>query len=65
MAHPEAGERVGHEVRRKVLQRFPYSILYTAERWRVWVVAVAHHKRKPDYWRSRVQEKTAGYATSR
>lgn len=40
-------------VRRFVLQRFPYSIAYIAQRQRVLILAVAHGRRRPGYWRVR------------
>ena len=39
--------------RRLPLTRFPYVVLYREEPSSILVVAVAHAKRKPDYWRSR------------
>jgi plasmid stabilization system protein ParE len=41
------------KARRLPLRRFPYSVVYyeTADRLRV--VAIAHHRRKPGYWRGR------------
>ena len=54
VANPEAFQLVGDEVRRKPLRRFPYSLLYVIEPDRIRVVAVAHHKRRPNYWRSRL-----------
>ena len=33
---------------------FPYTILYTAERDAVLIVAVMHLRRKPGYWRQRL-----------
>ena len=53
-ANPEAFLLVSHEVRRKPLRRFPYSLLYVIESDRIRVVAAAHNKRRPDYWRSRI-----------
>jgi plasmid stabilization system protein ParE len=38
---------------RIVMQRYPYSIIFRAVPGIVQVVAVAHHKRKPGYWRQR------------
>ena len=35
------------------LRRFPHSLIYAAEDARIWVLAVAHQKRKPGYWRQR------------
>ncbi len=53
-AHPEAGQLVGSEIRRTLIRRFPYSLLYVIESDRIRVLAVAHQKRRPRYWRNRV-----------
>jgi toxin ParE1/3/4 len=42
------------DVRRKLLRRFPYSIFYTIESDAVVIVAIAHHKRRPGYWKQRL-----------
>jgi len=39
--------------RRFVLERYPFSIVYRFEDGTVYVVAVAHAKRRPGYWRRR------------
>lgn len=39
--------------RRRVVKRFPYSIYYRLIESAVVIVAIAHHKRAPEYWRSR------------
>ena len=39
--------------RRFLTQRFPYLIVYTRESDQVWVVAIAHCKRRPGYWTDR------------
>ena len=54
-ATPEAFQLVGDEVRRKLLGRFPYGLLYAIEPDRLRIVAVAHHKRRPGYWRFRLR----------
>ncbi len=41
-------------VRRKVMQRFPYNVLYTADPDVLYIVAIAHQKRRPDYWLQRL-----------
>lgn len=53
-AHPEACQLVGSEIRRSRIKRFPYSLLYVAESDRIRVLAVAHQKRRPGYWRNRL-----------
>ena len=54
VANPKAFQLVSREIRRKPLRRFPYSLLYVIEADRIRVVAAAHHRRRPDYWRSRL-----------
>ena len=39
--------------RKIVLPRFPYNVYYLETADGIWVAAVAHHKRKPDYWMTR------------
>lgn len=41
------------EFRRYVLGRFPYSIFYLELGNVIWISAVAHSKRKPNYWKVR------------
>ena len=36
-----------------VVLRFPYVVFYVALEEDVWIVAIAHGKRRPDYWRRR------------
>lgn len=42
-----------HGTRRVRMTRFPYFIPYREELSRVLVVAIAHTKRRPGYWRKR------------
>jgi plasmid stabilization system protein ParE len=51
---PEAWPAHDHGTRRYLLRRFPYSVVYRVESTRVLLVAVAHAKRRPGYWKSRV-----------
>lgn len=39
--------------RRKLLRRFPFQIIYEAHEDHIMVVAVAHERRRPGYWRKR------------
>jgi toxin ParE1/3/4 len=41
------------EVSRYVIRRFPYIIFYVEFEAFIWLVAIAHGKRKPDYWKKR------------
>jgi toxin ParE1/3/4 len=51
--YPEAGAKVGNTIRRLTLPKFPYSLLYRMVEEQIRVLAVAHHKRKPQYWADR------------
>lgn len=50
---PGAGRVLPHGNRRVSLRRFPYHLLYRIEATRVFVLAIAHHRRAPGYWRGR------------
>ena len=41
-------------VHRYRLKRFPYGVVYRTDADAVTVIAVAHLKRKPDYWMNRL-----------
>jgi plasmid stabilization system protein ParE len=51
---PHIGRMVRNDIRRRLVRRFPYSVLYCIESDDVLIVAVAHHHRAPGYWRNRV-----------
>lgn len=42
------------EIRRILVPRFPYHVIYIELPDRVQVLALAHQRRGPDYWRSRI-----------
>jgi plasmid stabilization system protein ParE len=37
-----------------VIQTFPYSVVYRESAKRLLIVAIAHAKRRPGYWRNRI-----------
>lgn len=39
-----------------VVKRFPYLLFYQELEDRIWIAAVAHQKRRPDYWIRRTPE---------
>jgi plasmid stabilization system protein ParE len=51
---PEAWPPFDHGTRRYLLRRFPFSVVYRIEPTRIVIVAVAHARRQPGYWRSRL-----------
>ncbi|MGH7873315.1 MAG: type II toxin-antitoxin system RelE/ParE family toxin [Candidatus Binatia bacterium] len=51
--HPEAGASLGGEFRKRIVPGFPYNIIYRVWQDYIYLVAVAHHSRRPGYWRKR------------
>jgi toxin ParE1/3/4 len=45
---------LGKGVRRKLLRRFPYNLIYAIEPDRIRILAVEHHKRRPGFWSDRL-----------
>jgi plasmid stabilization system protein ParE len=53
MTFPESGHSFGSRLRRVLVPGFPYGLLYRADPNRILIVAVAHLRRRPGYWRHR------------
>ena len=51
--YPESGRPFGRRLRRILVPKFPYGLLYRVEPQQILIVAVAHLHRRPGYWRSR------------
>ena len=54
--HPLAWSTERGDVRRGLLHRFPYKLLYSIEPDHIFIIAVAHQHRQPDYWIDRKPE---------
>ena len=54
LRNPESSQRIGRRARRKSLWRFPYNLVYAVYLDRIRIVAFAHQKRRPFYWRKRL-----------
>lgn len=48
--YPEAWSVERGDIRKCLLHKFPYKLLYAVDKDQIIVVAVAHQHRKPDYW---------------
>ena len=48
--NPQTGLKVRGEVRRRILRKFPYGILYSVKGEGVRILAIMSLKRKPNYW---------------
>ncbi|MBN2150606.1 MAG: type II toxin-antitoxin system RelE/ParE family toxin [Candidatus Lokiarchaeota archaeon] len=44
---------IEEDVRRCLLQRFPFGIMYAIEFDQISIIAIANLKRKPGYWKGR------------
>jgi len=49
------GKSVGGGVRRRTLSDWPYGIFYRIRGDELIIIAIAHHRRRPGYWRSRLR----------
>lgn len=50
---PGSGSPLGRHARRFPLHPFPYDLIYAPVEGDIFLIAFAHHMRRPDYWRSR------------
>lgn len=53
LQHPGLGTLWRQGKRRFVMNRFRYSVIYTVSSEEIRILAVAHHSRRPGYWRGR------------
>lgn len=51
---PTSGPAFGRRLRRLLVPKFPYGLLYRVEPERIYIIAVMHLHRRPGYWRSRL-----------
>lgn len=47
---PLAGPVERGDIRRATLSRFPFKVLYAVEARHLYVIAIAHQHRHPEYW---------------
>jgi hypothetical protein len=52
-AFPEFWKEVGQGYRRKLIERYPFGIIYRIVGDEIQIVALAHTSRKPGYWKGR------------
>jgi toxin ParE1/3/4 len=50
---PEMGRPLRRGERKLLVRRFPYSVIYRFEIKQIVVLAVAHHRQKPEFWAGR------------
>jgi plasmid stabilization system protein ParE len=52
---PNAYPNLGGAIRRCHLRRFPYAIIFAVADTEIVIIAVAHLRRRPGYWRGRFE----------
>lgn len=48
--YPKAWSVERGDVRKCLLHKFPYKLLYSIEEDHIFIIAIAHYHRKPNYW---------------
>jgi len=51
--YPESGYLLNRAVRRVLLRRFPYAVMYSVNPGEIRILAIANLKRRPFYWQGR------------
>ena len=54
LAHPRSGPAISRSIRRRIVRRFPFGVLYAIHSEKIVIVAFAHLKRRPAYWKERI-----------
>ncbi|MCK5649354.1 MAG: type II toxin-antitoxin system RelE/ParE family toxin [Gammaproteobacteria bacterium] len=53
LSYPKAWSTIDGEVRRSLVKRFPYGVLYSEEINGIYILAIMNLHRHPDYWKHR------------
>ena len=53
LTYPETWPTLDGDIRRCLTSRFPYGVVYSVETDGVFILAVMHLHRHPDYWKHR------------
>lgn len=48
--HPQSGTLIAGAIRRRLIRRFPYGLLYSVRPGAIRILAVMSLKRRPMYW---------------
>jgi toxin ParE2 len=52
--YPKSCPEVRGPIRRKLIRRFPYGVLFRVDEAEIVVIAIAHLRRRPGYWADRI-----------
>ncbi len=51
---PQLWTRNSENTRKAVLRKFPFNLIYSMYQDKIYIIAVAHQNREPEYWIDRV-----------
>ncbi|SRR5665213_899392 len=54
LANPKAWQFIEENIRRSLVNRFPYGVLYAEDKNEIYILAIMHLHRNPDYWKQRM-----------
>jgi toxin ParE1/3/4 len=54
LAHPLAWTEIDHGIRRCLVSRFPFGVLYSIEADQIYILAIMNLHKDPDYWNYRL-----------
>ena len=57
LAYPFAGSPAPNSTRRLFLRDFPFALVCRPDEQGITIYALAHHARRPGYWRSRTDDR--------
>ena len=52
---PDIGPPESENIRKYILHKFPYKVLYSIEKDHLYIIAIAHMHREPRYWINRIK----------
>ena len=53
VTYPSMWPKIELEIHRCLVHRFPYGVLYSVEDHEIYILAIMHLHRNPDYWKYR------------
>lgn len=60
VTNPDAGTLfAGSRIRRRLLRRFPFALVYQGDAVNILVIAVMHLHRRPGYWKTRLRGRSS------
>lgn len=54
ITYPTAWPIIEEDIRRCLVNRFPYCVVYSIEQSEIFILAVMHLRRHPNYWKNRI-----------